>query len=141
MRAVYYMDDYLGYCPLKNYLAQYVKNESDKPKVKNYKDNILSNIDAKIKFLVDRSGLPIPPISFPLRDYGYFEIKHRKSKSILIRIFYFRHKDKIVLLNALEKPDNYNKIKENKKIDRKLKITEEYKNKFILNPKLYEEYQ
>jgi hypothetical protein len=141
MRAVYYMDDSLGFCPVKIYLAQYIKKERDKSKEKNHKDNILSNIDAKIKFVVENSGLPIPPISLPLRSYSYFEIKHRKNKNILIRIFYFRHKDKIVLLNALEKPDNYNKIKEIKKIDKQLKITEEYKNKFISNPKLYEEYQ
>ena len=141
MRAVYYMDNFSGCCPVKIYLAQYIKNESDKPKVKNYKDNILSNIDVKIKFVVDQFGLPTPPISFPLRGYGYFEIKHRKNKSIVIRIFYFRHGDKVVLLNALEKPDNYDKVKENKKIDRQLKITEEYKDKFILNPKSYEEYQ
>jgi len=141
MRPVYYFDEVLGYCPVKKYLEQYAPNIKEQPKQRMRKLKLLDNIVDKIRFVVDRQGAPTPPISFPLdKDYDYFEIKHRKNKNIVIRIFYFRHHDKIVLLNALDKPDNYDTGKENRRIDKQLQITQGFQNKFKNNPSLYEEY-
>lgn len=141
MEAVYYRDDDLGYCPVKKYLEQYVPKNKDKLRQKDKKLNLLSNIDSKIKFVVSKEGIPTPPISFPLsKTYDYFEIKHRKNKDIVIRIFYFRHNNKIVLLNALEKPDNYDTGKDDRKIEKQFETTKEYQNKFKLNPQSYEKY-
>ncbi len=141
MEVVYYYDANAGYCPVKTYLAKYRITKKDTIKKKNYKIKILSNVNAKIEHVVQNCGNPTPPISSKLSGYDYFEIKHRKDTNILIRIFYFRYENKTVLLNALEKPDNYDTKKEKRKIDKQLEITKEYKNKFIKNPKLYEKYK
>ena len=126
----YYHHDDLGYCPVKKYFEQY----------KSGKIEILANIDAKIKFLLENNGRPIPPIAKPLYGYSFFEIRSRKTADILIRIFYFCYGGKIVLLNALEKPSSYDTSKEKKKIEKILNLTAEYREKFILNPQTYEEY-
>lgn len=141
MKAIYYFDIDLGYCPVKKYLEQYAPKDKDTQKQINKKINLLSNIDGKIRYVVGNNGMPTPPISFPLdKMYDFFEIKHRKNQDIVIRIFYFRYDDKIVLLNALEKPDNYNTEKENKKINKQLEMTKEFQNRFTNNPQSYEEY-
>ncbi len=141
MKPAYYFDEILGYCPVKKYLEQYAPKEKDKQKQRDKKLRLLAAIDEKINYVVDHEGKPTPPISCSLdKEYSYFEIKHRKNNNLLIRIFYFRHIDKIVLLNALEKPDNYDTAKENRKIDKQLQITQEYQNNFTNNPQLYEEY-
>ncbi len=141
MKAVYYLDRQLGYCPVKKYLEQYAIKIKDKQKQINKKINLLKNIDGKIRYVINNNGVPTAPISFPLdKMYDFFEIKHRKNKDIVIRIFYFRHDDKIVLLSAIEKPDNYNTEKENRKIRKQLEITKEFQNRFKNNPQSYEEY-
>lgn len=141
MTPVYYFDKPLEYCPVKKYLEQYAPKEKDNQKQIEKKLRLLNIIDGKIRHVVDHDGKPTPPISYPLdKEYDYFEIKHRKDKDVVIRIFYFRHADKIVLLNALEKPDNYDTAKENRKINKQLQITQEYQNRFINNTQSYEEY-
>lgn len=130
MRAVYYHDPGLGYCPVKKYLEQFRKG----------KIKILADIDAKINFLLENNGRPIPPIAKPLNGYSFFEIRNRKTADTLIRIFYFCYEGKIVLLDALEKPSNYDTRREEKKIDKALVATDKYRRDFILNPKSYEEY-
>src|SRR3989338_1407678 len=108
MKAVYYLDRQIGYCPVKKYLEQYAIKSKDKQKQINKKIKLLNTIDRKIRYVVNNNGIPTAPISFPLdKMYDFFEIKHRKNQDIVIRIFYFRHDDKIVLLNAIEKPCNY----------------------------------
>lgn len=139
MEVIYYFDKDLGYSPVKKYLAQYANNNDTTEKT-NRKNKILADIDAKINFLKQNNGIPIPPISKPLREYNFFEVRQRKDRNILIRIFYFCHNSNIVLLNAFEKPDDYDTAKENRKIKKELEITKIYQNKFILNPNLYEKY-
>lgn len=140
MRAVYYRHDQFGYCPVKKYFEQYAENEKDSKKQANRKLKLLVDIDAKIKVVVQNDGRPIPPISAPLKEYGCIEIKHRKNQDILIRIIYFRHDDKIVLLHAFEKPDHYETNREKKIILKEFEVAKNYKNIFIINPKSYEEY-
>jgi len=141
MKAVYYLDRQLMYCPVKKYFEQYAIKERDTLKLKNKKLSLLNIIDRKIKYVIDNNGKPTPPISFPLdKMYDFFEIKHRKDQNIVIRIFYFRYDDKIILLNALEKPDDYDTEKEKRKISKQLEATKEFQNKFINNPQSYEEY-
>ena len=138
MEVVYYSCE--KYCPVKNYLAKYLISNKDTKKEINTKERLLSDIDNKIEHIIQNHGNPTPPISSKLREYSYFEIRQRKNKNTLIRIFYFCHQERIVLLNALEKPDNYDKSKEKRKIEKQLKITQEYKDKFEINPTLYEKY-
>jgi len=140
MELVYYRDILLGYCPVKKYLEQYVKHDADKPKERDRKDKVLAEINGKIQYVLQNNGIPAPPISTKLSGYDYFEIKSRKNPNVLIRVFYFRHEDKIILLNALEKPDNYTGEREDRKIEKELKTTQDYLNKFKANPKLYQKY-
>lgn len=141
MEVVYYKDESLNYCPVKKYLDQYIKNDADKPEQRSRKDKVLAEMNARIQNVLQNNGIAIPPLSKNLSGYDYFEIKLRKNQNILIRVFYFRHEDKIVLLNALEKPDNYNaRGRDDREIEKELKITQDYLNKFRTNPKLYEKY-
>lgn len=138
MRAVYYYDDELKYCPVKKYLAQFHLTASDKSK---HKTDQLLRINSKISFVLAHQGVPVPPVSYPLdKNYDYFEIKDRKNENILIRVFYFRYQDLIVLLNVLEKPAHYDSSKEKRKIDKCLDKTQIFYQKFKANPYLYEEY-
>ncbi len=141
MEVVYYKDKSLNCCPVEKYFKQYVKNSRDNTKGKNRKDKILAEINGRIQIVLQNNGVPPPSQMFrKLSGYDYFEIKARKNQNILIRVFYFCHGDKIVLLNALEKPADYKDGIENRKIEKKLKITQDYLNNFKLNPKLYEKY-
>lgn len=141
MQVVYYKDDDSKNCPVKVYLSQYVLSPQEKAKFRNKKMKLLTDIDNRIKLILQEDARPVPPISEPLHDYSFSEIKARKNSKTLIRIFYFRHADKMVLLNAIEKPENYDTSKERKRIDRELNITDVYRCKFIKNPNNYEEYK
>lgn len=140
MEVIYYKDKSLNCCPVEKYLKQYIKNSRDNTKERNRKDKILAEINGRIQYVLQNNGIPVPPLSKKLSGYDYFEIRSKKNQNTLIRVFYFRHEDKIVLLNVLEKPDNYGGERENRKIEKELKITQGYLNNFKLNPKLYEKY-
>ncbi len=141
MEVVYYKDEALKCCPVRKYLDQYKQNDNDKPKERNRKYKVLAEINGKIQHVLQNNGNPVPPLIKKLSGYDYFEIRSKKNQDVLIRVFYFRHEEKIVLLNALEKPDNYSGDREDRKIERELKVTQDYLNKFKLNPKLYEKYE
>lgn len=141
MELVYFYDQSLKYCPVKEYLKQYLLTKKDTEKVSKRKQKILSNIDSKIDYLVENKGLPIPPIFKPLHGYSCFEILNPKDARTVIRILYFRHDNFIVLLHAFEKPASYDTEKERKRIDKQNKIAEKYLNLFKLNPKTYEKYK
>jgi len=133
MIVVYYFDKKLNHCPVKEYLNHFNENNSKDKK-------ILADINARIKFVLQKEGIPTPPICKSLKNYHYFEIRSRKNKNTLIRIFYFRNREKIVLLSCLEKPDNYDSAKEDRKILKQLDKTQFYQNNFINDNTLYEEY-
>ena len=106
MNIVYYYDPNLKSSPVKRYLNQFDLGVA--------KDlALLAAIDSKIIFLSCQKSHPHPPISKPLHDYNFFEIRHRKNKNILIRVIYFCCDERMILLNAFEKPDNYDSQKIN----------------------------
>jgi hypothetical protein len=141
MELVYYFDKELGESPVNKYLSQYLKKERDLPKIKKRKEKLLADIDAKIRYVFGNGGKVDGRISFPMRKYKYFKIKHRKNEELVIRICYFCHNNKLVLLSAFEKPDNYDKESEERAIRKELDIADNYRTNFISNPKLYEEYK
>lgn len=136
MQVVYYHNRKRKYSPVKKYLEAY----SDAANERNVK--IIAGIYAKIKFIQDKDGRPQPPTAKPLRGYSFFEILNPKDAKTVIRILFFRHQDKMVLLHAFEKPtrEKYTD-KEWKEIDSELKIGEVYQQDFISNPNSYEEYE
>ena len=140
MDVVYYFDNDLNICPVKRYLEHFIPNKSDKVKAIDRKNHILATIDQKIQYLKEN---PKRKASFlkSLQGYGFIEIKNRKDKNTVIRILYFQHSSKIVLLNAFEKPDNYDTNKVRKEIKKHYAITKTYVEKFIKNPNNYEKYE
>lgn len=122
MKIVYYYDVDLRYCPVKKYLEKYLPYKGDKTLTINRKEKILIAIRKKIKFVSQNKGLPVGAIAKSLHGYSFFEIKNRKDKNIVIRILYFRYQDKIILLNAFEKSDNYKTNKEKNKLKNIIKL-------------------
>ena len=133
MDIVYYYDDDLGFCPVKKYLELNDLNYNKRFK-------LLAEIDQKINFIKENNGRPVLPIARPVHSYSFFEIKTRKDKDIVIRILYFCCINKIILLNAFEKPDNYKSNKEKKRIIKYYDVSQKYLNKFKLN-NYYEKYK
>jgi len=141
MELVYFYSKNLNHCPVEGYLKQYFLKPKDNISIIKRKQKILADIDAKVNHVKDNDGLPTPPISKPLHGYSCFEILNPKDSKTVIRILYFRHLDKIVLLHAFEKPSSYNTEKERKRIEAQNQIGEDYLNIFKENPKSYEKYQ
>jgi phage-related protein len=141
METVYYYDRESRCCPVKEYLKQYLLSEKDAGSTKKRKQKILADIDAKIQHVENNQGRPTPPISKPLHGYSCFEILNPKDAKTVIRILYFRHQEKIVLLHAFEKPSSYKTTREKKNVDKQNEIGEKYLNIFKLTSENYEKYQ
>ena len=141
MEVIYYYDKKLENCPVKKYFQKYLANKNDSDSSLKRKEKILVNIDQKINYVRENNGRPTPPISKPLHGYSFFEILNSKDSKTLIRILYFRHLEKIVLLHAFEKPASYHTNRENKIVEKQNLIAEKYLNNFKLNPEIYEKYQ
>jgi hypothetical protein len=133
MNIIYYCDSDLKFCPVKQYLNRFNASAAKDAK-------LIAAINSKIIFLSNRENHPCPPISKPLRGYSFFEIRHRKNKNILIRVIYFCCDGKMVLLNAFEKPDDYGSQKIKKGIEKIFDMAEIYRQKYLKNKNLYENY-
>lgn len=145
MQIVYYFNKKLNTSPVKEFLLKYFIQPSDGQKRKGHKVKVLAFIDQTIKFTAENKGHPWPPTSSTVRGYPFLEIRV-KDGSNLIRIFYFcLRQRRLVLLNALEKPDFYEK-KLKKKIEKEIsRILEEtklyYEDYMKNNEENYEEYK
>ncbi len=74
------------------------------------KEEDLTRVLAVIDHIAQNGGTPNPPLAQPLRDIGdeeLCEIRTNYDKKILLRIYYFVHKESrsLILLNAITKPD------------------------------------
>jgi phage-related protein len=141
MRAVCCFDSDTNSCPVNDYLSQYYIEENDNKLVIKQKQNILGNIDEKIRYAVQVQGRPEVGFLKSLKTFSFFEIRQRKNSKLLIRICYFRHYELIVLLHAFEKSDSYTDKKTKKEVDHELKLANKYYHDFKSNPTLYEEYE
>lgn len=143
MQIVYYYDKQLHIVPVKEFLSKYSLKAVDSKKQELHKVKVLAFIDQTIKFIAENKGRPIPPTARALKGHKFHEMRI-KDGSNLIRILYFiYYHEKLVLLNAFEKPDFYDKgvkKKINKEIEKILEQTEEYYKNFI-NNQTYEEYK
>jgi len=143
MQIIYYYDAERKLAPVKQFLSKYAISSNDKPNLQEHKLKMLALIDEVIKKAADNKGIVGGNFSELLT--GHFQAFRIKDGSILNRIFYFcYHLEKLVLLNALDKPEKYEKglkKKVDKKYEEVLIQTEEYYRKFINNPKSYEEYR
>ena len=123
-----------GVVPIKDFFQQYAYSEKIKE---------LARIRAVIKITAERGGIAGGQYSSPLQDYDFQEMKIKEGEN-LVRILYFcYHEEKLVLLNALKKPNLYEKAKKNrvKKIIAKThEETQLYYEDFINNPTNYEKF-
>ncbi len=143
MRIIYYFNQEKSVSPAKDFLYKYNIKKSDSEKTLNHKIKVLAFIDQAIKFIAENNGKPVPPIAKTIRAYKFYELRIKDSSS-LIRIFYFVYiREKLVLLNALEKPENYDKgtkKKIDKEIEKAIELANQYYKDFIIN-QTYEEYE
>ena len=115
MNIVYYYNKELQWFPVKKFLAKYACLPKDSARVRDKKVKVLAFIDQSIQFIAEHKGKPIPPIAKTIRGYKFHELRIKEGNK-LIRILYFAyHKEKLVLLNAFEKPELYQKGKKKKK--------------------------
>lgn len=140
MEVVYYLDGDLNICPVRKYLKCFFPNKSDSPKTKDRKNSIIATIDQKIQFVKENPGRQASFLS-KLHDHNFIEIKNGKDENTVIRILYFIHNNKIVLLNAFEKPNKYDTHKAKKEVEKNYLITDVYVKKFKESPNSYETYE
>jgi hypothetical protein len=72
MEVIYYFDKELCLCPVKKYLHQYLVQSGDSLQQREFKEKLLVDIDRKIDYVRQNNGQPTPPISKPLKGYGFF---------------------------------------------------------------------
>lgn len=68
-------------------------------------------------------------------------LKFVTEKNILIRVIYFCCDERMILLNAFEKPDNYDSQKIKKNIEKIFDTTARYRQEYLKNKNLYEDYK
>jgi phage-related protein len=143
MKIVYYFNQEKSVLPVKDFLFKYDIKRNDSERTVNHKIKVLAFIDQAIKFTAENNGKPIPPIAKTIRGYKFHELRVKDGSS-LIRIFYFVYiQKKLVLLNCLEKSENYDKglkKKINKEIKKAIELTNQYYKDFIIN-QTYEKYK
>jgi phage-related protein len=129
--------------PVKYFLLRYDIKKDDTDRELNHKIKVLAFIDQTIKFIAENRGRPIPPVARTIRGYKFHELRV-KDGSNLIRVFYFVYiGEKLVLLNSLEKPENYEKGLKKKidhQIERAIELSDKYYKDFLIN-KTYEDYR
>ena len=141
MEVVYFYDENIKQCPVKEYFKKYLITKTDKENINKRKQKILADIDSKIDYIKENNGKPCPPISKPLHGYSCFEILNPKDEKNVIRILYFRYQNKMVLLHAFEKLAICHTNKDKKEVNKQNKIAEKNLNIFKIKPENYEKYK
>ncbi len=133
-----------GHVPAKDYLVpRYGIGGDDDAKTRAHKVKILAKVEGIVKMAANKKGIIGEPYSSALHGYDFHEFKIDEGNE-LIRILYFAyHQEKLVLLNAYDKPVLYEKARK-KKIQKKIEDinqqTQIYYEDFIKNPDHYEKY-
>lgn len=132
--------------PVKTFLKKYFPTEDDSEKQKTDKTEILIKIDKIINHVAQNGCMPKRPTSGWLTGYDFYEIICN-YKDIYIRILYdCYNNEKLVLLNAYEKPRLYQRgtseyRKVIKHIERENDKAKSFYDNFIINPQNYEKYE
>ena len=143
MQLVCYMAED-GSVPIKEFLWRYVPGNKDSQKNILKKQRAYSKLKSIIDLTLERKGLVGGEFTSHLKgDYDFQEIRVKEGDN-LVRVLYFcYHQEKLVLLNAFEKPSQYQKNKKkviDKMIKDELNKAKEFYKAFISNPELYEKY-
>ena len=111
------------------------KNDSEKDKLN--KNKKLGNIKMYLEYLKNKKGFyNIPPIVQKYHNHSISILKIKESTKLVRIAFFTKSGDKIILLNAIDKPKLYEKgIKKkiNKKIAKFLIQAERYMKDYLKN--------
>lgn len=125
--------------PFLNYLEKYSIQSNDSKKKKVIKIKQLANIEAHLDYLLDHQGsYDLPPTvqKYKATNIGILKIK---ESSTLVRIAFFTKKgEKIILLDAMDKPKLYEKGQKkrvDKLIQKFLNHVEKYRGDYLENHK------
>lgn len=132
-----------GFIPVKNYLSKYQPLPQDKEKTQQKKIKSFSKIEFLINKAAENNGFIGGEYSCSVSGHSFQKIRIKDGNN-LIRVLYFCYLgEKLVLLNAYDKPDLYDKGKKKKIekiISQKMNETQIYYQDFTKNPKKYEKY-
>lgn len=134
MAILCYDDPALPLCPVLDYLSTLDPN---RPKGR----RLIAKITLKVREVHNHFGNPSLGYVSNLHELSFFELKHRKDARTLIRITFFYHGQDVVLLDAFEKPENYTKTVEKRRVAKDLARSVNYKRDFIENPKKSKPYE
>ncbi|GEM_PF-1664569 len=136
MNAVYYSDKKTDHCPVKEFLTPYFEAYEDSQE----HETMLTNLFGIIQLICERKNIPpLGSMAGAIQGYSLFKIKLRKNKNTLIRILYFCHQDKLILLHGFEKPESYSSSRDKERFeDKQFKIADNNRLIFIQNSDFYE---
>lgn len=134
MEVVYYLNKNIGHAPVKKYFTDNFNPRSI--------DDIkkIADVREKIAYADRQNGRPDGNFLKPVHGFGVIEIRARRDENTLIRITYFCHEGRLILLRAFEKSDHYASSKAKKEIEQEYRLSDEAKKDYIKN-KTYEEYK
>ncbi len=126
---------------IKKYLQSLYPGPDDSDPIKRKKIRLLANIHAKVEYIRSLGAIARPPHSKPLRGFAFHEMLLGKDSRTLLRILFFRHEDKMVLLYSFEKPRSYAGTKEEKLVQKEYENAKAYYEDFLRNPTSFEQYE
>lgn len=144
MEILYYKTT-KGYVPVKVYLEErYGSSDNDNDKTKKHKSDMLAKLNAVIENAANNGGIVGGTFSSPIRGYSFSELRIKDGDE-LVRVLYFPYQKRdLVLLNAYDKPERYEKgMKKRVVADIEARHIEakKYHEDFIENPNQHEEYK
>ncbi len=144
METIYYRTKD-GYVPASAFLSRrYGISNNDDKKTQVNKSKKFAKVRIIIKIATENGGIAGGSFSSSLIGYSFQELRIQEGNR-LVRILYFAyHKEKLVLLNAYDKPNLYEKNGK-KKVEKEIEVihkqTQEYYEDFLKNPNRYEKYE
>jgi hypothetical protein len=143
LEIVYYKSSG-GLVPVKDYLSKYRPLAQDKESIQQKKIKSFRRIDFVISRATENNGIIGGEYSCSVPAHSFQKIRIKDGGN-LVRILYFCYLgERLVLLNAYDKPDLYDKgakKKIDKMINEKMSDAQNYYQDFIKNPQNYEKYQ
>ncbi len=96
--------------PFLEYLEKYSVSGKDSQKKKGSKAKQVANIEAHLKYLIEHDGrYNLPPLIQKYKNQSIGILKIKESSKLVRVAFFTKKDDKIILLDAMDKPTLYEK--------------------------------
>jgi hypothetical protein len=123
--------------PFLDYLKKYAISDQDSEKKRHLKLKQLANLESHLLYLSDHQGrYDLPPVAQKYKNHSIGILKIKESAQLVRIAFFARTGDKIILLNAIDKPKLYEKGKKlqvDKMIEKFLDQAEAHKEDYLSN--------